>query len=119
MLSSRETSKFEITAEDHDIILEDIEYWKGKTVRDVLLPLWQERWGNLIEDGVKARLSFAFDVPAPHGRQVVNFPKVLNQGLLGIIAEAQEQIDKQLILSNEDLHKRYFWEARGGSYKIL
>jgi len=111
MLSSRETSKFEITAEDHDIILEDIEYWKSKTVRDVLLPLWQERWGNLIEDGVKARLSFAFDVPAPHGRQVVNFPKVLNQGLLGIIAEAQEQIDKQLILSNEDLHKRYFWEA--------
>ncbi|MCK5009063.1 MAG: hypothetical protein KAS98_01165, partial [Deltaproteobacteria bacterium] len=51
MLSSRETSKFEITAEDHDIILEDIEYWKGKTVRGVLLPLWQEKWGNLIEDG--------------------------------------------------------------------
>jgi len=111
ILHSRETSKFEISSEDRDMIMKDLKYWKGKTVRDVLLPLWKEKWGNLIEDGVKTRLSFAFDTPAPHGRQVVNFPKVLNQGLLGIIAEAKEQIESHLILSNEDLHKRYFWEA--------
>lgn len=111
ILSSRETSKFEITDEDRHIILDDLTYWKGKTVRDVLLPLWKEKWGNRVEDGVKARLSFAFDTPAPHGRQVVNFPKVLSQGLLGIVAEATEQIERHLILSNEDLHKRYFWEA--------
>ena len=111
ILHSRETSKFEISSEDRDMIMKDLKYWKGKTVRDVLLPLWKEKWRNLIEDGVKTRLSFAFDTPAPHGRQVVNFPKVLNQGLLGIIAEAKEQIESHLILSNEDLHKRYFWEA--------
>jgi len=110
-LSSRETSKFEITTEDRNIILDDLNYWKGKTVKDVLLPLWREKWGNLIEDGVKTRLSFNFDTPAPHGRQVVNFPKVLNQGLLGIIEEAQEQLAHHLVLSHEDLHKKYFWEA--------
>lgn len=111
LLSSRETSKFEISAEDRDMILDDLKYWKGRTVKDALLPLWRERWGSLIEDGVKTRLSFNFDTPAPHGRQIVNFPKVLNQGLLGIIEEAQEQITDHLVLSNEDLHKRYFWEA--------
>ena len=111
LLSTRETSRFEISDEDRDMILDDLQYWKGKTVKDVLLPLWRERWGNLIEDGIKTRMSFNFDTPAPHGRQVVNFPKVLHQGLLGIIEEAQEQIANNLVLSNEDLHKRYFWEA--------
>ena len=111
LLSTRETSKFEISNKDRDMILDDISYWKGKTVKDALLPLWRERWGDLIEDGVKARLSFSFDTPAPHGRQVVNFPKVLNKGLLGIIKEAEDKLADHLVLSNEDLHKRYFWEA--------
>lgn len=110
-LSTRETSKFEITHEDRDMILADLQFWKGRTVKDTLLPLWREQWGNLVEDGVKTRLTFAFDTPAPHGRQVVNFPRVLNQGLLGIIEEAREKIAHHLVISHEDLHRRYFWEA--------
>jgi len=110
-LSSRETSKFEINDQDRDMILEDLKFWKGRTVRDALLPLWQERWGAVIKDGIESRMAFAFDTPAPHGRQVVNFPKVLTMGLAGIIAEAQEQLARQLVSSNEDLRKRYFWKA--------
>ena len=111
LLSTREASKFEITREDRDIILADLRYWKGDTVQDVLLPLWRERWGDLIEDGIKTRMAFNFDVPAPHGRQVVNFPRVLHQGLSGIIKEAQGKLNDHLVLSHEDLHKKYFWEA--------
>ena len=111
LLSTREASKFEISDEDRDMILDDLHYWKGRTVKDALLPLWRERWGNLIEEGIKTRMSFNFDSPAPHGRQVVNFPKVLHQGLLGIIDEARERMADHLVLSNEDLHKKYFWEA--------
>ena len=110
-LSSRETSKFEITPEDRDLILKDLLYWKGKTVKDALLPLWKERWGDVIEDGVKTRMCFAFDTPAPHGRQVVNFPGVLNRGLKGIIREAQEKLREQRVGSHEELHRRYFWEG--------
>jgi formate C-acetyltransferase len=111
MLSSRETSKFELAREDRDMILEDLHFWKGRTVKDHLLPLWKEQWGSLVEDGVATRMSFVFNSPAPHGRQVINFPKVLNKGLSGIIEEAQGELSGHLVLSNEGLHKRYFWEA--------
>jgi len=111
LLSTREASKFEITREDRDMILTDLQYWKGRTVQDVLLPLWRERWGDLVEDGIKTRMAFNFDVPAPHGRQVVNFPKVLHQGLSGIIKEAQGILKDHLVRSHEDLHKKYFLEA--------
>ncbi len=111
LLSARETSKFEIAREDRDMILPDLQYWKGKTLQDVLLPLWREQWGDLVEDGIKTRMTFNFDVPAPHGRQVVNFPKVLNHGLSGVIEEIKGRLKDHLVLSHEDLHKKYFLEA--------
>jgi formate C-acetyltransferase len=93
------------------MILPDLTYWKGRTVQDALRPLWQEQWGDLIEDGIKTRMAFAFDTPVPHGRQVVDFPRVLNQGLSGIIEETKDRLNDHLVLSYEDLHKKYFLEA--------
>ncbi len=110
-LASRETSRFSISAHDRDQIVGDLQFWKGRTVRNALLPLWKERWGDVIENGIKTRLAFNFDTPAPHGRQVVNFPTVLSKGLFGIIEEAQEQIAHHLVISHQDLHQRYFWES--------
>jgi len=110
LLPTRESSKFAIEPEDLRIILEDVKYWEGKSMQDHAYPLWRERWGDLVEKGMEARLTI--DIRAvPQGRQAVDYPKVLKKGLKGIIEEAEIKYEKSPEDSYEDVKKKFFWNS--------
>lgn len=106
LLPTRESSKFAIEPEDLRIILEDMEYWAGRSMQAHAYSLWKERWGDLVEKGMKARLTI--DLRAvPQGRQAVDYPKVLRSGLKGIMGEAESKCRN----SSENAKKRSFWNS--------
>ena len=106
---SREADQF-IPSTNKEVVLKDIEFWKGKSLEDVAVPLWREQFGSLVEDMIEARLTYDYR-PWTQGRQIVDFVKVLNKGLKGVIEEAEE-MKKNTSLTNHDAYrKRCFWEG--------
>ncbi len=106
--TSREGSKF-IPVGEKEVILEDIQFWKGKSLLDKILPLFYEKW-NLLQNMFDSRIT-AGDRPCAHGRQIIDFAKVLNKGLRGIIEEIKQTKEIAPLNTTEDLHKHYFWDA--------
>ena len=107
--SRREADRFAPVGEREEV-LNDCKFWKGKSLLDVTMPLWQREYGTLMQDLIETRCSV--DVrPMTEGRQIVDFIKVLNKGLAGVIEEAKEMKDKLAIKTSDDLRKFEFWES--------
>lgn len=108
--SSGEAVVCTITDEERRMVEEDCAYWKGQAVFEKAKGLFKELWGNRVADSLEARVcSAALDMP--QGGVSLDYAKVLNMGLIGVIEEAREQLQKHKIVTNEDLQKRYFWQA--------
>lgn len=109
--SQREMQKKNISEYDRNLLLEDAEYWKGKSVKDRVSILWHEKWGKKIEECDEARV-FLLDQQGSHGGRVAaDYPKVLTKGLSGIIEEVRELLQELTVHSYEDLRKKFFLEA--------
>lgn len=107
---SREADRFCPGENNREAVLKDIQFWKGKSLLDVVLPLWRREFGNLMEDMIEARVTIDIK-PATQGRQIVNFIKVLNKGLKEIIKEANEMKDGAALDTAHNLRKYYFWDS--------
>lgn len=97
LTASGEAVPCDIDEEGRKSILEDALYWKGKSASCQVKEAWEEIWGNKIVDFWKANLLpsvFFLETPPAPGASA-DYPRVLNKGLRGIIAEAQEQIEKR------------------------
>jgi pyruvate formate-lyase/glycerol dehydratase family glycyl radical enzyme len=104
--TSREADRF-CPVGDKGMVLSDIQFWKGKSLADEALCLWYEKSPTSIQDIFDSRVT-AGDRPATHGRQIIDFVKVLDAGLRGIIEETKEMKDKATLSSTQDIHKHYF-----------
>jgi len=92
------------------MIEEDCAYWKDKAIFEKAKGIFRELWGNRVADSLEARVcSAALDMP--QGGVSLDYAKVLNHGLNGVIEEARERLLKHVIVTNEDLQKRFFWQG--------
>ena len=110
-LSTREANKVCLREEDKKVLLDDVEYWEGRSVEDRMEVLQQELVGSTLRDLMKARVISGEQSKIPQGRKIVDYPKALNRGLNGIIEEAHQELTKTTISSYEDLNKRHFLQA--------
>ncbi len=109
-LSSRETEQRLIDDEDVEVLLEDIKYWKGRSLDEKAIALWKEQYGTRISDANEARAYIDFK-GSLITRLHADYDKVLNKGLKGVIKETKAELKKLKIDVYEDLDKRYFLQA--------
>lgn len=108
--SSGEAVVCTVTDDERRMVEEDCAYWKDKAVFEKAKGLFRELWGNRVADSLEARVcSAALDMP--QGGVALDYAKVLTCGLNGVIEEAREKLLKHSIVTNEDLQKRFFWQA--------
>lgn len=109
-LSTREIDRRILAKEDEEGMLKDTEYWEGKALEDIRATLWRDMFGTRIDESIAAKVVIEH-MTRPTGRRNLDYPKVLNKGLKGVIAEAQEEIAKLSVFSYDDLRKREFLQA--------
>ena len=99
-----------ISDEDRQQALEDSLYWQDKSLYERALVLLRERYGSRMDDALEAGIWWQ-TLDRPHGRVCVNYERALTDGLLGIMREAQERLERQPLNSYEDHQKCFFWRA--------
>jgi len=109
-LDERENQKLRIAPPDRQALLEDTAYWTGKCIQDRSTAMWEEVWGDKVEDAIQAR-AFHELVSWPQGRFAPGYARIMQKGLAGIIADAQEKLRGLLVATHDDLEKKNFWEA--------
>jgi len=109
-LSTREVAKCILLEKDKQLIWEDIDYWQGRSLGEKREILWREQYGSDVRDALDAKL-ISEHLLFPVGRRTLDYEKVLNIGINGIIEEARSELRKIHIGSYEDLPKRYFLQA--------
>ena len=91
-------------------LLEDANYWKGKSPVDAIAKVRREIFGDQIEDLIEARVLTVPD-KRPHGARVPNIEKVIKQGLNAIIADARDRLQKLSFSKKDAIKKYYFLQA--------
>ncbi|MFC1986837.1 pyruvate formate lyase family protein, partial [Chloroflexota bacterium] len=92
-----------ITEEERRSLLEDARYWVGRGPGDVIRELLRETVTEQIEDYYEAHL-FRWNFDKPVGGRSIDYAKVINQGINGVLGEIREEIE------NVDLSIRGSWE---------
>lgn len=100
-----------ISPEDQALVEETIDYWQDKSAIDQVKEIWSGKHPDVNVDDYRSAGVWADVVGAPMGRMCVDYGKVLNLGLEGIIAEARAHLDSLPIASREGLRKREFLNA--------
>ncbi|MFA4916838.1 MAG: pyruvate formate lyase family protein [Syntrophales bacterium] len=102
----------DLTDEDRDLINRAVDYWENRTVVYRTRKMYQEVTGV---DAVKQ-----FYIPGvalqggpqfPLGFIILDYGKVLNKGIKGIIADVKEQMAKLSVGELESVTKRHFYNA--------
>ncbi|MDI7258901.1 MAG: glycyl radical protein [Thermodesulfobacteriota bacterium] len=109
-LSEREGIRFNITEQDRKSLLEDADFWDGRSLEDVTVPIKLEKWGRRYQVAVESRLTTDNSI-RPVGRITVDYPRVLREGLNGAIGEAKTKLAGLVIDSAEAVRHKFFLEA--------
>jgi formate C-acetyltransferase len=101
-------------AEDISQIHQICDYWKDKSVNESLIRYLGEgeinRLFELTEEGAWV-FGFFVEAQGTRGWNIPNYPKAIRQGLLGILAEVEEELQKQRATDDASFTKTYFLEA--------
>ncbi len=105
----RPGDRFLVSEEDETNIREIAEWWQGRTVQDYKMKL-------LPDDVLKAcfeQKAFVLNQgdSGGNGHFIVDYVKVLNMGLLGIIKEAEEELRNLKVWETQDFEKQYFLKS--------
>ncbi|MFC1986892.1 pyruvate formate lyase family protein, partial [Chloroflexota bacterium] len=107
---SSEAVEAAITEDEMRCLLEDARYWDGKAPGDVIKELVRETVTDLIDDYQdEARLLRWSHFEKPPGVRNIDFAKVINEGLNGVLREIREELE------SVDLSIRGSWEK----YELL
>jgi len=102
-----------ISEEEKASLLQDAEYWKGRSAVDRIRKVTRELFGDYIDDLAEARI--LYDATAhQQGGQILAYEWVINKGLNGIITEVKERLQqlKEGDFSDKDaVNKLHFWQA--------
>ncbi|HLB11536.1 MAG TPA: pyruvate formate lyase family protein, partial [Dehalococcoidia bacterium] len=100
-----------ISPQDQALVEETIDYWQDKSAIDRVKEIWAEKHPDINVDDYRSAGAWADVVGAPMGRMCVDYGKVLNKGLEGIMAEARAHLDRLPIATRDGLEKREFLNA--------
>jgi formate C-acetyltransferase len=104
--------KTTLTEEDRELLTKAVDYWEDKCIasRANELYAWKHPGEARRNDYIKYGV-WNDHAGTPPGRVSVNYPKVLTEGLNGVIAEAEGELGKLSIISWEDVKKKQFLDA--------
>ena len=105
-----ETEVSGVTEEDRNSILEDLEYWSGRSIYDQIRTRYKEILGVKVADIMKSRV-IQSATPGLINSFTPDFEKVLTKGLIGIVAEAEAEISKLTFTHSDDMEKYNFLKA--------
>jgi formate C-acetyltransferase len=105
--------KAPISEQDQELLIEAAAYWKNRCTYPLTQEIHADKYNG---EPTRNELQFAagvwiIPVGVPPGRISVDYGKVLNKGLNGVIAEAQQQLNILPIGTSEALSKKDFLEA--------
>ncbi|CUH95072.1 putative formate acetyltransferase 3 [Propionispora sp. 2/2-37] len=106
--NQREGDNFYLPEQHREELLQIIQYWKGKTLRDKCYGIMPEDVKNAITVKV---IHGEGNMTSGDGHIIPDFAKALRLGLKGFIAEAQQQLDRLDVSENGALRKKAFWES--------
>ncbi|MFC1986560.1 glycyl radical protein [Chloroflexota bacterium] len=92
-----------ITEEERMSLLEDAQYWDGRAPGDVLREIVREEVTEQLDDYMETHL-FNWQFERPVSGRNIDFAKVINQGLDGVLREIREELE------SVDLSIRGSWE---------
>ncbi|MFC2060095.1 glycyl radical protein [Chloroflexota bacterium] len=98
--------------EDKKVILEDAEYWKGKTVCCIGEKALREFWGNKADDFSESGIWSG--VARPIRARTLDYEEVLNKGLNGVITEIESEREKlrsKMVMNEHEINKNIFLQA--------
>ena len=103
----------EVSEEEKASLLQDAQYWKGRSAVDGIRKVMREVFGDYMDDLADARVLIE---PLHHqsASMVLGYDKVINNGLNSIIADANERLQKLKAgdFSDRDVvNKMHFWHA--------
>jgi pyruvate formate-lyase/glycerol dehydratase family glycyl radical enzyme len=107
---TRQGDPFVVRAEVERELLDVCRYWKGRTVRERVLTMLPEDTRKAGEDGV-AGFDSAWTLFNGDGHIAPDYPRVLREGLSGIVADIDRRLVEYDIGDPENLPKYYFLNA--------
>ena len=109
---SSSLGEVQISEEDRQLLKEAEQYWLDKCLTTKVKEIWREKYGDKIDRDELLRIEVWNNVIGiPLGRLNLDFGKVLNKGLKGVIEEAREEMEKIPIHNLEGVKKRDFLKA--------
>ncbi len=106
----RPGDKFLVSKEDEKVLREIAEWWDGKTVTDYKLKILPEETYKAHYKVVAADIQ-TWSEGGGSGHFIVDYPKVLNKGMNGIIEEAEERIRALRLWEKGAIEKKEFLEG--------
>ncbi|MFC2004556.1 pyruvate formate lyase family protein, partial [Chloroflexota bacterium] len=103
LTAQSEVVEASITEDEKMSLLEDARYWDGRGVGDVVRGVVRETVTEQIDDIIEAHL-FKWQFDKPVGGRSIDFAKVINKGINGVLEEIREELE------NVDLSIRGSWE---------
>jgi pyruvate-formate lyase len=102
----------QIEEEDRKILAELADEWEDKCILARTKELWNSKYSGILDrDECVEHGVFLDQTSVPRGRTCVDYAKVMNIGLEGIIAEARAELEKLPLPNREALNKRFFLDA--------
>lgn len=106
--NKRDGDNFYLPEESIAELLQIVQYWKGKNLREKCYGIMPPEVKNAIEVKV---IHGEGNITSGDGHIVPDFEKALQIGLHGIIAEAEQELNALDISGNDAFRKKAFWEA--------
>lgn len=111
-LKDREVAPFLVKENDKQTLSDTAQWWMDRATLPKARVLWHERYGNWVDDAVQAgAINLHESNTLIGGRRIVDYPKVLNIGLNGVIDEAEEGLRSLKIATRDDIRKHDFLQA--------
>jgi len=85
-IHGRPQDRFTISAEDRSLFLDDLlPYWSGRSMKDFI----DKRFPPEVREGIAARIFSINQTDKGQGHIIVDFPKLLSNGLGALLADAE------------------------------
>ncbi|MBI2958171.1 MAG: hypothetical protein HYY32_04935 [Chloroflexi bacterium] len=100
----------ESTEAERESLLQDATYWQSRSTISAATRLEHQVLGDKIDALREARVVMANE-QRPTGARLVDYEKVINKGLNGVIADARRRLQELTFSDERDVERHYFLQA--------
>lgn len=107
------SANVKIDRESLEILRESVRCFRGNTAPEMTYKAWHELVGSWVRDLEAAKLKDPTldSAITAQSTSVLFWPKILKEGLRGIITECQQKIDEFIASGQTEINKVYFWKS--------